>query len=251
MALRDHFRSPVADRHDWPSFHSQWAGSIAAYLNRKLPPRYIAESPAHLGLYVETDVAEFEQHDTLSDFQSGLNGNGSGAANTAVATEPQTYAPPQPAATWPLTYPPVFQVKVHDLKRHRLLVAVVELVSPANKDRPETREQFAAKALDYLAAGVGLIVLDVVTTMAFNLHNELVRVGRFPAETVMPDGPPIYAAAYRPVYRKKQDLIDVWPFPLTIGETLPTVPLALRGYGCVAIDLEKTYGEACERCRIE
>jgi hypothetical protein len=204
-----------------------------------------------LGLYVETDVAEFERTESPNGLHSPANGTGIGHGNTAVATEVQTYAPPVPAVTWPLSFPPIFQVKVHDLKRHRLLVAVVELVSPANKDRPETREQFAAKALDYLAAGVGLVILDVVTDMAFNLHNELVRIGRFPMDTGMADTPPIYAAAYRPVYRKKEDLVDVWPFPLAVGQKLPTVPLALRGYGCVAIDLEKTYEEACERCRIE
>jgi hypothetical protein len=233
----------LADRHDWPSFHALWATALADDLNRRLPSRFLAEAPSHLGSYVETDVAEYETNGS----SNGHHGNGNGGVATAV----ETYAPPVATAVWAQSFLPVFQVKVYDLKRHRALLTVIELVSPANKDRPINREVFAAKYIDYLLAGVGLIILDVVTDMGHNLHNEMVRIGDYPTASALPDDCHTYAAAYRPVYRKKQDLIDVWPFPLAVGEPLPTVPLSLRGYGCVAIDLEKTYEEACERCRIE
>ena len=38
-----------------------------------------------------------------------------------------------------------YEVRVYDVERGRRLVAAVEIVSPANKDRPESRAQFVAK----------------------------------------------------------------------------------------------------------
>ena len=52
---------------------------------------------------------------------------------------------------------------VRDERDDARLVAVVELVSPSNKDRPESRRAFAAKTAAYLQRGVGLIILDIVT----------------------------------------------------------------------------------------
>ena len=57
----------------------------------------------------------------------------------------------------------------------------------------------------------------------------------------------LYTAAYRPARRKDGDQIDVWPAPLALGQPLPTMPLALRGYGCVPLDLEASYTEARQR----
>jgi len=42
-------------------------------------------------------------------------------------------------------------------------VAAIELVSPGNKDRPETCRLFAAKCVAYLTRGIGLVVIDIVT----------------------------------------------------------------------------------------
>lgn len=60
----------------------------------------------------------------------------------------------------------------------------------------------------------------------------------------------LYATAYRPVHRNKEDLIDLCLWPLKVGEALPSVPLALKGYGCVRLGLDATYTEACARLRI-
>lgn len=42
----------------------------------------------------------------------------------------------------------------------------------------------------------------------------------------------------------------MWVQPLTVGQPLPTLPLALRGYGCVPLDLEATYTQMCRDARI-
>ena len=44
-----------------------------------------------------------------------------------------------------------YEVLIYDQNRARFLVAAVELVSPGNKDRPESRREFLANARLYSA----------------------------------------------------------------------------------------------------
>lgn len=245
MPLRDHFRPPLSKR-NWESLHGQWSGCLAAYLNRTLPRRFVADLQVHLGRKVEADVVEFDQ-DSGTAPNNGPTDSGGGVA---VATQPAVYTPPAAVMSVPLRFDDAIEIKIHDAERGQKLVAVVELVSPSNKDRPEERESFAIKSLSYLKTGVGLVVVDIVTDMHFNLHDELVRIGRAPDAFQMPGHPTTYAVAYRPIWREEAAQFDVWPHELRIGMTLPVVPLSLLGYGCVRLDLEATYTEACERNRI-
>jgi hypothetical protein len=245
MPLLDHFHGALA-RRPWESFHGRWAFAIADDLNRRLPKQYVADAPMHLGSSVSADVAEYER----------LNENGHGAtngdlsANGGVAVAAETYAPPVTVLSMPATFPTELKVEVRDITDDYKVVGVVELVSPANKKEQGKREQFAAKCLNYLDKGIGLVVIDIVTERHWNLHNELVRLAEHGDKFLMPDDPWLYVTAYRPVSRKKKDLIDLWQWPLSLGGALPDVPLALKGYGCVKLTLEATYTEACQRSRI-
>ena len=239
MPLFDHFHGPIP-RQRWQSFHARWAGAIADDLNRRLPKRFVADAPMHLGREVSADVVEYERPN--GNGHDATNGNNGG---TAVAVMTETYAPPATALSMPAHFPLEIRVEVRDVGDDYKLLAVVELVSPSNKKEADEREQFAAKCLSYLGKGVGLVVLDIVTERHENLHNELVRIAEHDAKFLMPDDQWIYATAYRPVSRKKKDLIDLWQWPLKVGEPLPAVPLALKSYGCVRLDLEATYAETC------
>ena len=42
----------------------------------------------------------------------------------------------------------------------------------------------------------------------------------------------------------------LWREPLAVGRPLPTQALAVRGFGCLPIDLEASYQEARQRGRI-
>ena len=46
-------------------------------------------------------------------------------------------------------------------------------------------------------------------------------------------------------------LIELWPVPLTVGQPLPVLPLALLNADVVPVDFEATYQEACRRGRLE
>jgi hypothetical protein len=240
MPLLDHFHAPLFPTHRWESFHAYWASAIGEALNRVLPHRYFAEVHVHLGNRVEADVAEFEQQ---REPDEGTNGPAGG-----VAVQP--WAPPVANHTLPAVFPDDIEVQVMDQRDDACLVAVVELISPGNKDRTDKQRAFAAKMAGYLQRGIGLVVADIVTSRGVNLHDEFVTVMslderfRFNPETNL------YATAYRPIRRKEINQIDVWAIPLAVGRALPQLPLALRGAGVVPLDLETTYTEARQRSRL-
>jgi hypothetical protein len=246
MLLRDHFHPPLSTARSWESFHSRWADSIGDALNRLLPRRYFTEILTHLGNQVAADVAEMEgiEVDNGEELANGpVDGSGGGVAV-------QAYAPPVATLTMPATFPDELEVRVHDERDCARLVAVVELVSPRNKDRVDARRGFAGKCAAYLQRGIGLVVVDVVTGRHFNLHDELVGLLGLAEPFLMPADAALYAAAYRPVRRGEADLIDLWPAPLELGGPLPTLPLALRGGRPIPLDLNATYHDACVRSRL-
>ena len=251
MPLYDHFRSPLWTEHAWTSLHGSWAVSLMSHLNRVLPRHLLAEVNVKFGGGLGADVAEFDRGSGPERNGVASPGPDAGGGGTAVAVAaPATYAPPVADLSIPVTFSDEVEVMVFDVRGVRRLAAVIELVSPANKDRPAERDAFAHKCLGYLKAGVGLVVVDIVTTMHFNLHDEVVRAGRFDKRFLMPGGPGTYAVAYRPIYRDKRNVLDVWRHELRVGAGLPGVPLAVKGYGCVPLDLDGTYTEACVASRI-
>jgi hypothetical protein len=248
MPLLDHFHAPLLLSYPWESFHVLWAVSIGDYLNTILPRRYFVTIHTHLGSRVEADVAEFERSLEPEDVPSN-GGTEARTGGTAVAM--QIYAPPAAVLTLPAVFPDTLEVQVHDERDSARLVAVIEWVSPGNKDRDETRRAFAAKCATYLQVGIGLIVADIVTSRQANLHNELIALLGLGSQFRMPADSGIYAVAYRPARRNEVNEIDVWPAVLEVGATLPILPLGLRSVRAIPLDLEATYTQARQRGRIE
>src|SRR5438132_7783951 len=139
MPLRDHFRPPVWTRSTWEGFHGGWPMAMIQRLAPLLPEDFTAEPRVHLGSYFEIDVCGYEH-----DKQKAV-GWASGRDSGGVATA--TWAPPQPTLALDADLPEQYEyeVLVYDQSRGRLLVAAVEIVSPANKDRAENRRAFVAK----------------------------------------------------------------------------------------------------------
>jgi hypothetical protein len=244
MPLLDHFHPPLTPTRSWESFHAFWASAIGEHLNRVLlPPGYFAETQVHVGSRVEVDVASFES-EGIHDLAASPNNGG-------VAVQTQTYAPPTAVLSMPAVFPDAIEVQVYRTTAGATLVGALELVSPGNKDRTETRRAFAAKCASYLQEAIGLIVVDVVTERRANLHDELIRLLEQDEKYRFPTESPLYAVAYHPIRRKRDgDRIDMWPAALGVGQSLPILPLALRGGPVVPIDLEMTYTEARVRSRL-
>jgi hypothetical protein len=226
MPLLDHFHPPLSERRHWHSFHNSWATYLSSHLNALLPVGYFAEANVQFG--VEIDVAAFEESHT--------------------AGVPTGWVPPSPLASFPFEMSAVVvEVGIFSRSGGPQLAGAVELVSPANKDRPQLREVFVSKCISYLHAGVGLVIVDVVTERSADLHRELLlRVG-------MPDagpGPILSASAFRPVERDGISVLDVWREPIAVGQVLPTLPLWLPGGLCLPVELEATYERTCIEQRV-
>jgi Protein of unknown function (DUF4058) len=240
MPLLDHFHAPLAPRRHWESFHVNWAGAMADALNERiLPEGYFAEEHARAGARVEIDVATFADGESTALQKGG------------TATLPaKVWTPPAPPLVMPAAFPDAFEVLVFESEGGANLVAAVELVSPANKDRPAHRHAFAVKCASYLAQGIGLVIIDIVTSREANLHNEVIGVLGHGDPFLLPAEITLYAVAYRPIVRDSAEQTDIWPQSLAIGQPLPVAPLALNAELCVPLDLEATYVAACQRRRL-
>jgi hypothetical protein len=230
MPLLDHFHGQTEIDLPWPTMAQAWAVSLMGWLNRTLPrAEFQALTDIRMGSQIEADVAEYRKEDTL-DPTHGRNG--------AVAT---VEAPPA-IMTLSAIFPDEIEVEIRERRAGRQLIGVIELISPANKDRASERESFVAKCVTYLRRGIGVVLVDIVTERHANLHNDLMRAISGTTPQLMPDTP-IYVAGYRPVHRRatKKNEIEVWPHPAAVGQPIPAVPLGLRGGPVVVLDLEGTY----------
>jgi hypothetical protein len=239
MPLLDHFHPPLATRRHWESFHAAWAVTLVdALMSRWLPPGYIAEEQVHAGR-TEIDVATFDE-----------DGQGTSGAGAAAAAVSKVWVPPRPAVVVPAVFPGTFEVQVLRTEGGTTLVAAIELISPANKDRADQRRAFAAKCASYLYGGVSLIIVDIVTSRGGNLHNDTMRLMETGEAAWLPQEVGLYAVAYRPVRRGQDEQIEMWPTPLALGRPLPVLPLGLSGEVCIPVDLEETYVDLCRRRRL-
>jgi hypothetical protein len=150
----------------------------------------------------------------------------------------------------PAAFPGRFEVLVFESEGGSRLVGAIELVSPANTDREAHRRAFAIKCASYLSQGIGLVVIDIVTSRQANLHDEIIRVmGQGEAFVLSPDVT-FYAVAYRPIVRSQRELIQAWTRALSVGESLPVLPLSLGADLCVPVNFESTYTTARQRRRL-
>ncbi len=142
-----------------------------------------------------------------------------------------------------------YEVKVFREFGGPQLRAAIELVSPANKDRPASRHAFAGKCAGYLRRGVSLIVIDPVTSRTADMHAEILRALE-PSGGTDPGSPgALFAASYR-VPEADPLRLEAWPQSLAIGSPLPTLPLWLEPDLTLHLALEESYAITCESLRL-
>ena len=244
MPLRDHFRPPVEDRHSWDELHGMWPGEIVRQLYPILPEGYVAAPRVHLGTAFEIDVSTYQQDEPARQEEPRA---GHGGVTLAA------WAPPEPTLTLEAELPDQdeYEVRVYDARHGRRRVAAIEIVSPSNKDRPESRRAFVAKVAELLQRDVSVSIVDLVTIRQFNLYADLLELirGSDPTLGAQPTG--LYAVTVRGRKRsRKRSLIDTWFYPMTLGQPLPTVPIWLEIDLPVLLDLETSYEETCRLLRI-
>src|SRR5690242_6754565 len=118
MPLLDHFHPPLNLRRHGNAFHHAWATYISSDLNRVLPEGYFAEP--NIQFAIEIDVATFEE------------------ANGKPHAADAGWTCPEPVLTVPFTMlTDLVEVRVFSSAEGPTLAGAIELVSPANKDRPD------------------------------------------------------------------------------------------------------------------
>jgi hypothetical protein len=220
VPLLDHFHPPLCLERTWEGIHNTWAVTMATQLNQdQLPPDYVA-----LPFVAAADRNAQAQESWVSSRQ----------ASREIASSWQNDC----------------SVYVLHQARGQQLRAVIELVSPSNKEKENDRRVFAGKCLAYLQQGVSVILVDVVTGLAADLHTHIAELlGVVEGmEWQSPSG--LYALAYRPVHTDQGEQVDTWQEVLNIGSELPTLPLWLNAELCLPLRLEESYRATCIGLRI-
>jgi hypothetical protein len=239
MPLRDHFQPPFADDWPWDGFHSAWANAIAAHLNHGvLPAGYYAIPQIKRGSQIEIDVATLRRAD--------------GAPPADAATATAVWSPPRPGLSEIVDFTDldVFEVQILRRQGGPQLRAAVELVSPANKDRPSNRHAFAVQCASYLNRGVSVVLIDVVTERLANMHAAILDVVRLTEVPAWQSPTHLSVVSYRMTLVNGKHQLDAWHEPLALGAPLPTAPLWLDADLFVPLSLEPAYQAACESLRM-
>ena len=144
--------------------------------------------------------------------------------------------------------PAEYEVRVYDTTQASQLIAVVELVSPSNKDRSQSRKAFVDKCHALLLQGVCTAIVDPVTSLSTNLYAELAaRLGAKPPKIAASS---IYAVSCQTRPGHKGVQVVTWEHELRVGSPLPTLPLWLTEDFAVDLELEATYEDTCRGLRI-
>ena len=243
MGIHDWTR---VDAGTWHSFHYSWIAEIKRSLNGGvLPEGYYAEAEKPAPPVVPDVLTFQEASDEIMgdlDEDDGYGGGGVAVA-TAVVAPPRmrlqhTASPDTLVANLPRT------IAVRHESGDRL-VALLELTSPSNKDRPQTAAAFANKAAAAIASGVHVSIIDLLPPPRHDAPHGLIPKAAEaaglgdPADLGVPADKPLMVAAFdadRPPTLHAE--------PLAVGDALPDLPVFLRPGRHVPVPLASTYAAA-------
>ena len=151
-----------------------------------LPPHFYAETRIKMGTWLEIDVATLEE----------ANGRVKDVDDGGVAV----WAPPASVASAQLDFAglDLFEVNILNDEEGPKIVAAIELVSLANKDRSANRRAFTVKCASYLQDGSSVMMVDVVTERHGNLYADLLDFLKLGVATAA-QGPDDLYTADRPL----------------------------------------------------
>src|SRR6516225_10716498 len=128
---------------------------------------------------------------------------------------------------------------IRHVSGHRL-VALLEIVSPANKDRAEHVEEFAAKVVSALDLGVHVLILDLFAPGPHDpsgMHGAIrERLDLSEEANEVPAEEPLTLVSYA-----AGPQVEVYREQVAVGAALPEMPLFLRPDRYVNVPLESTY----------
>jgi hypothetical protein len=226
MPLRNHFAT-VTRMASWDSFYGGWPAMIVQQLFDILPGGYVSAPRVRFGKTFKAEPSPPKRDESR------------------IAT----MAGPAPTLTLEvdLADQDEFEVQIYDAEQGQQLVAAIEIVSPSNKDRPENRRAFVTKVAALLRKGVCVSAIDLVTNRQSSLYAELLEH----IERTDPQLGPTPGYLYSVTIRSREpSLLDLWYYPMTLGEPLPTLPVWLNPELRVLLPLETSYEQTCRLLHI-
>ena len=148
MPIHDWTRVPAGLFHH---FHQDWSIEIARELNRGRLPRGLSALVEQRAGPLEPDVLAIESAGGATRFGHDRGGG------TATAEPPATRLVRR-AAKQPYASRANRVVVRHHLGR---IVAVIEIVSPGNKDSRAALRDFVEKTIGFLRAGIHVLIVDL------------------------------------------------------------------------------------------
>ncbi len=237
MPLHDWTRVDAGIIHD---FHVTWVPEIKKVLNGGLLPE---------GFYA---LAEQHAGRSIADVLTLHAG--------PPPLEPSRLRPPSPPATGAVavaeaapktrrrhTVEPAMLARRRSLAiRHgsgHRLVALIEIISPANKDRRSHVEEFVDKAESALNLGVHLLLVDLLPPGPqdrLGMHGALLqRLEESDEPYDLPAGEPATLASY-----VAGPAVEIYIEHVAVGSLLPEMPLFLHPERFINVPLEPTYQAA-------
>lgn len=227
--------------HDWTlvdagifhDFHTGWIVQLRTLLKAGLlPDGYYALAEQHAGERIADVLTSHASPSARNEhtFSPAVGG-------TLVAEAPPRVRRRLTVELRPLTRPRT--IAIRHVTGHQL-VAMIEIVSPGNKDRAKHIEAFGAKAADALEEGVHLLVVDLFPPGRYDpegIHG-VIRQWLAPSDESydLPVNEPLTLAAYAAGTQ-----VDVYLEHLAVGERLTDMPLFLDRDHYVSVPLESTY----------
>ena len=222
MPIHDWTRAEAGDFHH---FHQTWIPLLAAALNSGgLPPGFMALAEQVTGRPIP-DVVTLQSRSPMG----------------GVAVAPS----PAPSARVIQKFERINYAKRADrvVIRHGRgrVVAIIEIVSPGNKESRHAIRSFVEKAADILNQGVHLVVVDLFPPSPRDpqgIHKAISdEFGDEPFD-FLPDKP-LTVVSY-----VGGDLPTAYVESVGVGDRLPAIPLFLTEYDYVPCPLDATYDEA-------
>ncbi len=226
MPIHDWTRVDAGLFHD---FHQDWTIELRRALNAgRLPPGFVALTDQHINGPIP-DVLTLNRGAKKPDKSDPGGG-------LAVATAPPKarFVMEGEGATYTRR-----ANRIRIQHRHGRVVAVIEIVSPGNKNNRTALTSFVRKASDLIWQGIHLLVVDLFPPSERDpqgIHKAIwEEISDQPFE--LPKDKPLTVAAYRAVPTK-----TAYVEPVAVGDDLPELPIFLTedDYYILA-PLEETY----------
>jgi hypothetical protein len=233
MPIHDWSRKPAGLFHH---FHQRWAVSICDAMNAGSLPEGFYALLEQNAAGVEPDILTLER-----ESRAGKSRDPRGGIAVAVA-------PPRTRFVTQASEEDSYAAKADRIAIYNPLgdvVAVIELVSPGNKNARHAIRSFVEKTLDFLRQGVNVLIVDLFPPSKRDpqgIHKAIWdEIREEPFE--LPADKQLTLVAYSAGVPKK-----AYVEPVAVGDPLPDMPVFLDFGTYILAPLETTYVATWQTC---